>query len=41
LRSEIIGKHTPAELEAFIKERGGMTQGWNGSLDRFEKIVEK
>lgn len=40
LKSEIIDKHTSAELEAFIAERGGMTQGWNGSLDRLEMHLQ-
>ncbi len=40
LKSEIIDKHTSAELEAFIAERGGMTQGWNGSFDRLEMHLE-
>lgn len=28
------------ELIAFMNERGGMTQGWNGSLDRLEEYLE-
>ena len=34
--SEVYGKATPEELDAFIKERGGMTQGWTGSFDKLE-----
>lgn len=34
------GKFTPAEVEAFIKERGGMTQGWTGSFDKLEAYLE-
>jgi uncharacterized protein YndB with AHSA1/START domain len=41
LKSEIIDKHTSEELEAFIAARDGMTQGWNGSLDRLEENLEK
>lgn len=41
LRSEIIDECTSEELAAFVKERGGMTQGWNGSLDRLEEWLEK
>lgn len=33
---EIDGEYTEKELEAFILARGGMTQGWTGSLDKFE-----
>lgn len=40
LRSEIVDDHNRAELEAFVKERGGMTQGWNGSLDSLECYLE-
>lgn len=40
LKSEIVDNCTSAELEAFIAERAGMTQGWNGSLDRFEELLE-
>lgn len=40
LRSEIVDDHTSEELIAFMNERGGMTQGWNGSLDRLEEYLE-
>jgi len=40
LISEIVDKHSSEELEAFIAERGGMTQGWNGSLDKLEMYLE-
>lgn len=33
------GATTRAELEAFIKERGGMTQGWTGSFDKLEAYL--
>ena len=33
------GAFTPLELETFIKARGGMTQGWTGSLDKLEALV--
>lgn len=41
LKSEIIDGHTSAELEAFMAARGGMTQGWTGSLDRLEEHLER
>jgi len=33
------GAFTPIELETFIKARGGMTQGWTGSLDKLEVLL--
>lgn len=33
------GKVNAAELEAFIKERGGMTQGWTGSFNKLEEAL--
>jgi uncharacterized protein YndB with AHSA1/START domain len=33
------GAFTPLELATFIKARGGMTQGWTGSLDKLEALV--
>jgi uncharacterized protein YndB with AHSA1/START domain len=36
---ELHGAVTPAEMETFIKARGGMTQGWTGSLDKLEGVV--
>jgi uncharacterized protein YndB with AHSA1/START domain len=33
------GKTTLAELAAFVKERGGMTQGWTGSFDKLEELL--
>src|SRR6185295_539889 len=30
---EPYGETTREELETFVKARGGMTQGWSGSLD--------
>lgn len=33
---EPTGTTTSQELETFIKARGGMTQGWTGSLDKLE-----
>jgi uncharacterized protein YndB with AHSA1/START domain len=39
---EPYGAATPAEIEAFVKERGGMTQGWTGSFDKLEaKLAER
>jgi uncharacterized protein YndB with AHSA1/START domain len=33
------GATTREELEAFVKERGGMTQGWTGSFDKLEALL--
>jgi len=41
LKSELINENTPAELQAFVAERSGMAQGWNGSLDRLEERLER
>ncbi|HXA47431.1 MAG TPA: SRPBCC domain-containing protein, partial [Burkholderiaceae bacterium] len=30
------GANTVEEIETFVKARGGMTQGWTGSLDKLE-----
>ncbi|WP_413585611.1 SRPBCC domain-containing protein [Bdellovibrio sp. HCB274] len=38
---EILGDHTAEELATFIKERGGMTQGWTGSFDKFEEYLAR
>lgn len=38
--SEPLGEVAPAELEAFIRERTGMTQGWTGSFDALEPLLE-
>ena len=40
LQSELLDSCTSAELQVFIKERGGMTKGWNGSLDNLEDYIE-
>ena len=34
------GPVTSTELQAFIKERGGMTQGWTGSFDKLEDYLK-
>ncbi len=39
LRWEPYGAATPDEIAAFVKERGGMTQGWTGSLDKLEAVL--
>lgn len=36
---EAYGKTTPAELETFLKARGGMAQGWTGSFDKLEEYL--
>lgn len=38
---EVDGQCTSEELQAFIKERGGMTQGWTGSFDKLEDYLKK
>lgn len=38
---EAVGKYTPEELAAFLKERGGMTQGWTGSFDKLEDYLKQ
>ena len=37
---EPYGATTPEELAAFIDERGGMTQGWTGSFDKLEALLD-
>jgi uncharacterized protein YndB with AHSA1/START domain len=39
--SEAYGPVTPAELDFFIKAKGGMTQGWTGSFDKLENYLFK
>jgi uncharacterized protein YndB with AHSA1/START domain len=36
---EPYGAATPEEIEAFIKEKGGMTLGWTGSFDKLEDYL--
>lgn len=36
---EVHGSATREELETFIRERGGMTQGWTGSFDKLEGLL--
>ena len=38
---EPYGPTTPAELEMFLVSRGGMTQGWTGSFDKLEALLEQ
>lgn len=38
---EAYGDATPAEIDAFIKMRSGMTMGWTGSFDKLEEYLEK
>lgn len=35
------GQTTPEEIATFVKARGGMTQGWTGSLDKLESLLPK
>ncbi|MBK6512868.1 MAG: SRPBCC domain-containing protein [Polyangiaceae bacterium] len=39
--SEPQGGATSAELEAFVRERGGMTVGWSGSFDALEALLTR
>lgn len=41
VQSEPYGSTTSEELSEFIKERTGMTQGWNGSFDKLEEILSR
>lgn len=41
LKSELLDQFSSEELKAFTEERGGMTVGWHGSLDRLEEFLEK
>ena len=34
------GDVTPEEMETFIAARGGMTQGWTGSFDKLEALLQ-
>jgi uncharacterized protein YndB with AHSA1/START domain len=36
---ELYGVTTREELETFIKEKAGMTQGWTGSFDKLEAYL--
>ncbi|MES2739370.1 MAG: SRPBCC family protein [Pseudomonadota bacterium] len=36
---EVAGEATAEERAAFVKERGGMTQGWTGSFDKLEAVL--
>ncbi len=38
---EVVGKCSAEELAAFLKERGGMTQGWTGSFDKLEDYLKQ
>lgn len=38
---EPYGNYTREELATFLKERGGMTQGWTGSFDKLEDYLTK
>lgn len=35
------GEATREEIEAFLKERAGMTQGWTGSFDKLEDYLKQ
>ncbi len=41
VRWEPHGNVTPQELEAFLVERAGMTQGWTGSFDKLDAYLER
>jgi hypothetical protein len=33
---DVVGNATREELETFINQKAGMTQGWTGSFDKLE-----
>lgn len=37
---EPIGNPTPGEIQAFIDLRPGMTEGWTGSFDKLESLMD-
>jgi uncharacterized protein YndB with AHSA1/START domain len=39
IRTSVNRTATPAELAAFVAERGGMTKGWTGSFDKLEAVL--
>jgi uncharacterized protein YndB with AHSA1/START domain len=39
VRFDIVGHATAAEIAAFVAERGGMSQGWNGSFDTLDALL--
>lgn len=39
IRWEVYGHATAEEVACFVAERGGMTQGWTGSLDKLEALL--
>lgn len=38
---QVEGKATAEEIATFVKEKGGMTQGWTGSFDKLEELLAK
>lgn len=40
LTCEPHGETTPAEIDAFVAERSGMTHGWTGSFDALEALLD-
>lgn len=41
LTSEPLGAATTPEIEAFVRERAGMTLGWTGSFDALEALLDQ
>lgn len=37
---EVFGDATPEEVATFVKEKAGMTQGWTGSFDKLDALLE-
>lgn len=37
---EPFGEATPEEVRFFLQARGGMTQGWTGSFDKLDSLVQ-
>lgn len=41
VKTEVTSDLASEELETFIKEKSGMTQGWTGSFDKLESCLQK
>lgn len=39
VRWEVYGDATDVEVQTFLAERGGMTQGWTGSFDKLDELL--
>jgi uncharacterized protein YndB with AHSA1/START domain len=41
VKTDLYKNATPEEIQAFVNERAGMTQGWSGSFDKLENLLAK